>query len=147
MNPQTWPQWLKVAIGLVLLAGNAWLPWLEGQALSPGLHTAITTVAGMWLFVVNTWNASSGQPPIAKPPPLPLLLLAFCLTGCAWLKSDSGQVVSKTVVDAACIIATYESGVTDQAALAQFCETSLDFVIQTLAAKKQGEKRAATRKP
>ncbi len=56
MNPQAWPQWLKLLIGTVLVAGNAGLWFLNNQTLSPATKATITGISGTWLVLVNTWN-------------------------------------------------------------------------------------------
>lgn len=56
MNPQLWPTWLKLLIGVVLVAGTASLHFLGNQTLSPTTKVTIVSIAGTWLVLVNTWN-------------------------------------------------------------------------------------------
>lgn len=114
MNPKSWPQWLKLAIGALILAGNAVLPYLtKSDALSPAAHAVVTSVAGVWLLLVNTWNAAQTGPlaEARKVPPLPLLMtlgavcIALVLTACQLFSSPQGAgVVGLGIKDTMCIL-------------------------------------------
>lgn len=73
-----------------------------------------------------------------KVPPLPVLL-AICLAGCAWFKSNQ-QALEPLEVDA-CVLGALEAGMPADAAAA-FCKVSVDYV-NSLLAKKASHKAAA----